>query len=195
MSEVATTAVGRYPTLDALVRAVKGHDRWVLAAGCVFQLAVLCSMIAMRAWVLWHGDVYYVRVRPVDPRDLLRGDFVILSYDFSRVPPTGIPDLPGYWQHPNDFAGRDVYVTLVPAGDGKHSQAGRFTATPPADGPYLHGKLMGWGQIEYGIESYFVQEGRGRRYEDAVRSGRLTAEIGVTPAGDATLRGLHVEHE
>jgi uncharacterized membrane-anchored protein len=163
MSEPTVTTAGRHPAVDAVVRAVKGRDRWVLAAGCALQLVVLVAMIGMRAWVLWHGDVYYVRVRPVDPRDLFRGEFVILSYDFSRVPPDGLADLPGYRQHPADFAGRDVYVTLVPEGDGKHWRADRFTANRPADGPFLHGRLTARGLVEYGIESLFVREGGGHR--------------------------------
>ena len=44
-------------------------------------------MIALRAIPLLTGQTVLVKVVPVDPRELFRGDYVQLSYDFSRVPP------------------------------------------------------------------------------------------------------------
>jgi uncharacterized membrane-anchored protein len=155
-----------------------------LLAGIGSQLIVLLGITTWRASALARGEVYYVRVQPVDPRDLFRGDYVILSYAFSRLPTE-------FWRNPQGREGRYIYVELVPEGDGKHWQAGRYSLGPPAHGPYLRGKMVS-GRIEYGIESFFVQEGQGRRYEDAARKGRLTAEIGVSPGGQAVLRNLSV---
>lgn len=178
------------PFRDRLVAALKGREKGVLLAGIGLQLIVLLGMTSLRAYALWRGDVYYVHVQPVDPRDLFRGDYVILSYPFSRLPTE-------LWGHPQAQAGRDIYVELVPEGDGKHWRANRFHFDPPRHGPYLHGPYLrgkiGPGRIEYGIESFYVQEGQGRRYEEAVRSRRLTAEIAVAPNGQASLRNLHVE--
>lgn len=173
------------PFANRLVAAVKGWEKRVLLAGIGFQFVVLLVMTALRAHALEHGDVYYVRVQPVDPRDLFRGDYVILSYAFSRLPSE-------LWRDPQAQDGRTIYVQLVPEGDGKHWQAGRYSFSPPAQGPYLRGKVVGSSRIEYGIESFFVQEGQGRRYEQAVRSRQLTAEIGVTRDGQAVLRNLHI---
>ncbi len=171
-------------TLDRLPRAVKSHEKLGLALGFTLQLGVLLALVVLRLSVLWTGETYYVHVVPVDPRDLLRGDYVILGYDFSRPPPGLLAGEPGP---------RDVYVTLVPAGDGKHSVPAEYLRTPPTDGrPFLKGRMSNQGRIEYGIESFFVQEGKGHVYEDALRSGRLSAEIAVTPDGRAALRGLHV---
>jgi uncharacterized membrane-anchored protein len=159
-------------------------EKTVLLSGIGLQMVVLSSMLAMHASTLWLGTVYYVHVQPVDPRDLFRGDYVTLSYAFSRVPSHVI----------RQNSGTPVYVTLVPAGDGKHSIAGQYLSSPPAGGtPYLKGTVNEFGQAVYGIESFYVQEGKGRAYEDAVRSKRLTAEIAVTSSGQAALRHLHIE--
>ena len=48
------------------------------------------------------------------------------------------------------------------------------------------------GLLEFGIEQFFVQEGKGRVYEDAVRSRRLSSEIAITSEGTAAMRGLHI---
>jgi uncharacterized membrane-anchored protein len=181
---IQTSPVPR-PFADQLVSAVKGWEKGVLLAGISLQLVVLLGMTAWRSYALERGDVYYVRVQPVDPRDLFRGDYVILSYAFSRLPTE-------LWGDPQAQPGRTIYVELVPEGDGKHWHAGRFGFRPPPHGPYLRGKIVGSGRIEYGIESFFVQEGKGRRYEEAARRGQLTAEIAVTPDGQAVLRNLHV---
>ena len=46
---------------------------------------------------------------------------------------------------------------------------------------------------EFGIGQYFVQEGQGRDYEDAIRGGQLSAEIAVTTDGVASLKRLVFE--
>jgi uncharacterized membrane-anchored protein len=47
--------------------------------------------------------------------------------------------------------------------------------------------------MEFGIESYFVEEGTGRRYEQAIRDRHLSAELAVTSGGQAALKGLRIE--
>jgi uncharacterized membrane-anchored protein len=162
-----------------------------LALGVAVQLTVLLGMIGMRAAILVSGEAYFVPVQPVDPRDLLRGDFVILSYEFSRLPHDGRVD--GTIQRDRmAMNGRDVYVSLTRDADGKHMRATRFSLERPGQGTYLKGTLNEFGQITYGIESYFVQEGKGHVYEEAIRSRGLSAEISVTPDGVAAIRALHI---
>jgi len=40
---------------------------------------VLGGMIALHAAPLWFGETVLLKVEPVDPRGLMRGDYVILS--------------------------------------------------------------------------------------------------------------------
>ena len=122
-----------------------------------------------------------LKVEPVDPRDLLRGDYVTLGYAISRTPP-------GNYQ-----AGQAVYVTLVPESNGRHYHAGEFLHGPPASGLFIRGTAQGNGRAAYGIESYYVQEGTGHDYEHAVRSRRLWAEVALARDGNAALRGLVIE--
>ena len=65
----------------------------------------------------------------------------------------------------------------------------------PADGPFIRGTTVGHGRIEYGIESYYVQESTGHDYEDAIRNPNqeVWAEIKLDKNGRATLVGLHIE--
>jgi uncharacterized membrane-anchored protein len=49
------------------------------------------------------------------------------------------------------------------------------------------------GTVEYGIESYFVQEGQGHVYEQAVLDRKLAAEVAVDHHGQAQLKRLVIE--
>ena len=171
-----------------IVDAVKGRERWVLALAVGLQLAVMLFMTVKGTLILVRGDVYFVRVQPVDPRDFMRGDYVILGYEFSRLDEKRF-DGGGI----RDLQNRPIYVSLVKEEDGKHWRASRFSLQKPDQGPFLRGTMNQRGLLEFGIEQFFVQEGKGRAYEDAVRSRRLTSEIAITPEGVAAMRGLHVD--
>ncbi|QDV88144.1 GDYXXLXY domain-containing protein [Planctomycetes bacterium TBK1r] len=164
---------------------IKRRERAVVIVGVGFQVVVLLAMIATPLQTLVAGDTILLRVVPVDPRDLFRGDYVILNYEFSRVPPQGIPGLQS-----TDGRGQTVYVTLVPEEDGKHWRADRFSLRPPTSGRFLRGQMTRSHRIEYGIESYFVQEGEGLSYERAVRSQKLSAEVALDRTGKAVLKRL-----
>lgn len=160
----------------------RAREKAILIGAALFHLAVLAGMTLPRAKALAEGETLRVRVVPVDPRDLFRGEYVILNYAFSR---------PGGSQA--SFAsGQRVYAVLRRSPDGIHWEADRFSPTPPAGERFLRGRVVSGGRIEYGIESFFVQEGRGREYEEAARSGTLSAEISLQPDGQAMLRRLHV---
>lgn len=176
------------PGLNKAFGWIEGRRVQIVLAAIVLQFAVLGAMIAKSAVPLVTGNTYLVKVIPVDPRDLFRGDYVILGYDFSRVP-QGTPgirmdDLPSL---------QPVFVTLIPDADGKHWKADKFSAERPKSGVYLEGKITGSWRAEYGIESFFVQEGEGRKYEDAIRNHDLSAEIAVDSSGKAALKQLVVE--
>ena len=56
------------------------------------------------------GSSILVRVRPVDPRDLLRGQFLQLGYEFSRMDSSLVAS-------PRPGPGARVWVVLGPEGD------------------------------------------------------------------------------
>ncbi len=62
--------------------------RFALAALAVGlgQTAILGYMVESRASILRYGTEILLQTALVDPRDLLRGDYVILSYDISTIP-------------------------------------------------------------------------------------------------------------
>jgi uncharacterized membrane-anchored protein len=186
--------VARPVDLGGILGWLKARERKVLLVTVIAQLVILMGMIVMRAVPLVTGQTVLVRVQPVDPRDLFRGDYVILSYDFSRISRDGIEGLPEYERGKSwKLEGRPVYVPLVPDSVPGHYRAAKVTVVKPEGGLFIKGQLERYGSVTYGIESYFVQEGTGRVYEQAIRERKLSAELAVSPSGQAALKGLRIE--
>ncbi len=179
--------------IDRPAAWIKGHELLLVIGGIILQLIVLVAMIAMRLAPILTGDTILLRVVPVDPRDIFRGDYVVLGYECSRIPAQGIAGLRGYQNHDfSEVQGQTVYVTLVPEYDGKHWRPEQYSTECPKQGIHLRGQIQGW-QIQYGIESFYVQEGKGRDYDNAVRNRKLWAKISVAAGGEAVLRDLLIE--
>ena len=176
------------PWLDGAFGWIERNARRIVIAGILFQFALLGTMIVTNLMPHITGKTILVRVVPVDPRDLFRGEYVILGYDFSRVP----ENMPSLFDDDSKTK-QTVFVTLVPDTDGKHWKAGTFSIERPRSGLYLEGKMSGRRRAEYGIESFYVQEGKGKMYEGAVRNRKLSAEISVDTTGKAALKKLVIE--
>lgn len=183
--------------LDQLVDFLKARQRLVLFAGIAFQAIVLVSMIVMHGIPYIIGDRIVLKVVPVDPRDMFRGDFVVLNYEISRLPPEGIPGIQPYrfwWaRHVNQSAetqDKTVYVTVEPDADGRHWRGVKYSTERPTAGKFLRGTYSPGrfgSPLQFGIEAYFVEEGHGKDLEQLRNSQHLSAEIAVAPWGQAKL--------
>ena len=181
----------------------QAHRRMLLLMAGAFQFAVLAAMVVIHAAPLVVGETILLRVEPVDPRDLFRGDYVALAYGINRLPPEGIEGIANSGpSHSYNGPSREpeeqtVYVSLEPEADGQHWCGTKISTQRPANGTFIRGvyrrERYGMGRLHYGIETFYVPEGTGRKYEDAARSRHLAAELAVAPWGQAKLRGLRIE--
>ena len=172
--------------VDAVFSRLTRFQRAGVLIAVGLQLAALCGMIVQQMIPHTTGTAVWLKVVPVDPRDMFRGDYVILSYPMSRNP----GDSPAIAQGSERESESAIYVTLVPDADGIHHRADQYLRDRPASGLYLTGKMAHWGRIEYGLESFYVQSGTGGRYEEAARKGTLSARVMVSPDGQAGLKRL-----
>ena len=170
-----------------------------ILAAVVLQLVVLATMAGEREYILRKGQVIYLRTAPIDPRDLFRGDYVRLNYEISRIASDALTvtgDLKEIKK------GQRLFVSLQEGPYGLYQFAGA-RLQKPAKGLYLTGRtsypnrvLRPGNQIwlRYGIEAYFVEQGRGRDIEKrrGSRSGvqvPLEMAIAVGSNGKAVIRG------
>lgn len=164
----------------------------LVAVVAIAQVSVLSTMIVLDSLPYMLGETIRLKVMPVDPRDMFRGDYSILSYDFTRANQreiVGLEKTSGRYLAP----GQDVYVKLVKDEARDVWITKEVTIYRPTNGTYLRGSLpQGW-RVDCGIEAYFVQEGEGRKIDDAVRRGRnVEAEVAVW-RGQAKLKRVIVQ--
>lgn len=144
----------------------------------LFQVLILLVLIFQKEAVLRNGTDIVLKVEPVDPRSLLQGDYVQLSYNISQVESFDLPnkvyvlveeDQKGIYQI------KEIYDTIEEAKDEKtgNNQA------------ILTGKVNG-DTIHYGIENFFIEEGTGAEVEQNAKFATIT----VGSNGDAILKSV-----
>ena len=167
------------------------------------KLKLLILVLALQtAWILGttfvqeralvSGTVILLETHPVDPRDLLRGDYVILNYKISDValnlfsPP-----------HTNALPpGQTVYVALEPRGQFHEVVLASTDPITPGEGQVvLKGRTESWWRgaavstvhVAYGLERYYVREGTGNP------RGKLTVQAAVPDSGQARIKEVFVD--
>jgi uncharacterized membrane-anchored protein len=155
---------------------VSRRARIAFAAVVAAMVAVPLGSIAWNEAKLATGEKVRLQVQPVDPVDFFRGEYVALDYGIARIPTAGVGP------------GETVYVPLRPAGE--IWTGDRSTTERPEDGPFIRGRTRRSGGIEFGIETFFVEEGDARRYEQAMVAGRLYADVVLNDDGKARLEDL-----
>jgi len=152
----------------------------------VLWACILFGLVGIKEFTLRTGQVVLLKTVPVDPRDLFRGDYVILAYEIGALDPR----LLGAGQA--KFAqGQDIYVELV--AQGPYSVAGPISHACPRRGQFIKGRVKTtWGErlaVEYGIESYFVPEGKGSELQREVGK-TLDVKVAVDRFGNAAIKSL-----
>ena len=167
-------------------------------AGAI-QVALIAAMVYDRVRVLRQGNEVTLLTRPVDPRDFLRGDYVVLNYEISNLPARELKDMPSQGRgtpvfvklvhRPSGFyEAVSVHAEPVPVADGEALIRGRVTYGATCGS--THREFCDRLQISYGIERYFVPQGEGREIERSRNEGKVSVVAAVTPAGRAAIKRL-----
>ena len=94
----------------------KSAKYWAaLAAVALLQIGFLAKMAFDRVSLIKSGREIALQVIPIDPRDIFRGEYVILGYDISQIPASK----GGSENFAEDLQRRTlIYVTLKQGADG-----------------------------------------------------------------------------
>jgi uncharacterized membrane-anchored protein len=135
----------------------------VFIALVALQVLIAGNMARGRQVILMSGERVTLATRPIDPRDLFRGDYVVLDYEISTINTSEIP-----WNAAIAGVGQTVWVEL----DTADRIALPVTVSdfgPAPDAASMRGTVVRASghavTIEYGIEEYFVPEGTGWEVE------------------------------
>ena len=158
--------------------AWRGVPALLIGAG-VLALAVVNAGIAGRERLIDEGRPVFVKLAPVDPRSLMQGDYMQLSYELPSVGWRGWRD----GEPPLLCGARPrIAVTLDERGIARHPQLLEPGAAPPAGTQLLELSPKG-GQWTFVTDAWFFREGEAARWQPA-----KYGEFRVNPDG----RGLLV---
>jgi hypothetical protein len=185
-----------------------------IGAGVVC-LAVLAVMILLHAWPLWTGQVVTLPVTLSQSTDAFRGERLSIGPPGGRVVLGGlgtpspvkdaivVPPVGDWWSRvPSDSAGRRraivariVYLQLERSADGRYRPAS-IAVEPIRDMLNLRGRVRAVGStgvldIDYGIDSYYMQEGQASQVEGALRAhGSVDMQVAIARSGRARIKSL-----
>ncbi len=155
---------------------------------------VILIFLGINVYIVNVGQEILLKAVPVDPRDLFRGDYVNLRYEISRIELNTLP-------RDADFSrGHTVYAAL--------SKKEKFWTIDSVshEKPDINknqvcmkGRVTGSSSriisVEWGIESYFVPEGKGRQIERQINAENVSVIVSVGFNGSSVVKKLLINDE
>ena len=148
----------------------------LIICAVIFQIVLLAFMAGEREYVLRKGTIVYLRTTPIDPRDYFRGDYVRLNYEISSIKSDKLRD--GLKNLKQDYKEKDkkVYAVLEVNDENIANLLYATDKKPKKDQLFVRGRLnykrKGRIDVRYGIESYFLEQNKGKELEDRKLKGR-----------------------
>ena len=175
---------------------------------CVVWISIISIWVIRNEIILHNGREVLLKTVPVDPRDILMGDYVILNYEIGQM---------------NLNNGSNYAQVFSKSGQKRYVSVGKYELNkqvytklstdendiayieevydkkPNNNHLYLKGKMSKcdtvnplWKNgkcIKYGIESYYVKEKTGLELEKNLRNGTLV-KVSIDRNGNAKVKGF-----
>jgi uncharacterized membrane-anchored protein len=157
---------------------------WIIAA--TLQALFLLFIAGSYYSIDYFGKEIKIKTAPVDPRDILYGDYVTLRFDISTVPVSK-------WKDDNqlfDSRQHTAFVVLEENKEGYYEVQNVYPEKPEVQDHQVVLKGQAeriWGdateqiQINYGIERYYVEENTGKILEQ--QASEMVVTVSVAPWG------------
>lgn len=179
-----------------------------IALAALLQTGLLTQMVVGQVRLLNSPIEAVLKTRPVDPRDIFRGDYVILNYEIENLRSDHVSIEKGL------KPGEEVYLTLNLTTP--YATPVALSATAPKslanDQAVIRAKLN-WTDngeqpvtdtdcitcanafLELPVDSYFVPEGTGTEIEEYRDERALGVIVALNENGDAAIKGLMMDGE
>lgn len=158
----------------------------LLAVISIIGIAVVW-FAGIQEYTLQTGVDVYLETVPVDPRDPLRWDYVVLRYAIER------DDKVLDFISKNSFTqiGDTVYIGIKT--ENEMTMVDSVSRGKPKNWLFIRWKIDTWGWVDLWIWKYFVPEGTGREIE-RVRSDMQVLAV-VDKYGTAKIKDLYYQWE
>ena len=174
-------------------------DKWSRVAMAGIPWLIILGMIFTAYLPIFRGTKYLLPVKPRDPRDFFRGNYVDLAYEFSNIPrgdiALGIDAKKVY------MFGDRLYLDFEKA-DGVLKPIGLYDTAEAAKNIRLKvqprftiNESSTSFDIVAGIESFFAPKKEAEDWEKALRDGKVFAEVAIDSGGNARITALKVQRK
>ena len=138
-----------------------------LILAIIFQILLLIAMLAYALMPLYLGKEIKVRVNLYDPRDIFRGNYVSLSYDFSNLQRYKFDEKTGMEidVYDGNFTKNDEIYAILKQDANATYAFDKFSFTKPKDALFLAGKFDGYSFVKYGIEEFYMPTKKAQQTE------------------------------
>ncbi|MTI82021.1 MAG: GDYXXLXY domain-containing protein [Firmicutes bacterium] len=161
------------------------NKRKYIIAGLI-PIIILLSMTILPLRALLLGDEILLETEPYDPRDLFRGDYVVLNYKINELDYAKLPE--ELTRNESSYYNQNLYAVMKKVGN--YYNVDYVTLKEPKNRLYLKCNLDYIRNLDktesnkiaimsYKLDKYFVPENTGHDLEDMSREGNLVAKIKV----------------
>lgn len=152
---------------------------------------ILTGMVLGAYLPIYRGDKYLLPVKPRDPRDFFRGNYVDLQYEFSTLTASAIK----MRLHPEreyrfgdrlylEFENREGKLRALSLSDKEPATKTIRLKVQPRYTLSAANKTL---ELASGLESFFAPKEAAEDWENALRQGLVFAEVAIDSGGNARL--------
>ncbi|PIC64541.1 hypothetical protein CSV79_06165 [Sporosarcina sp. P13] len=165
------------------------NKRNLFLIALIVPIILLVSMTWKPLWTLNKGETILLETIPVDPRDILYGDYVSLrfaieEFDKEAIDPSLLEELTS-----KNSGNLTVYAVLERQGSGDLFTLKTVTANKPNEDLFLKGTMYYYGEPYDGDQTiyyadflpdrFYVSENTGMELEKLSQKGQLLAQMKV----------------
>lgn len=160
----------------------------------LIPIIILLSMTVKPLITYYQGQEIMIETRPYDPRDVFRGDHVVLNYKINEIDISKVPEEFKDERNYSELRSKKLYAVLKKSGN--YYEVDYATFEKPKDKLYLNCRYeySVWDNevnpdtklskikainVSYNLDKYFVPENTGKDLEELSRKGDLTAKVKV----------------
>lgn len=171
-------------------------------------ILIICIVVILIQFIIRYPRFFYpeskkpwvsrilLNTTPLNSKDIFRGDYVQLKYEISTL------NLNKLQANVNFTKNENIYVILEKDSDGTYKAVAisKGTERPERSKKFIQGTIINIMpnhniDVEYGIESYFIKEGKDKVIETAHNGDNLKVQVDLYPNGKSEIIRLFMEEK
>ncbi|KXZ38949.1 Uncharacterized membrane-anchored protein [Alkalithermobacter thermoalcaliphilus JW-YL-7 = DSM 7308] len=171
---------------------MSNFKKYILSS--IFPVTILICMTILPLITYFKGYEILIQTEPYDPKDVFRGDYVVLNYKINQVEIEKLPEefINATEDNWYKFRGKKLYAVVKK--DGQFYDVDYVTFEKPKGKLFLNcryeypiwdfesGKenvTLKGAFLSYNLDRFFVRENTGKTFEDMARTSKLKARVKV----------------